>query len=207
MIFGVINSKGGVGKTTVSVHLAAWLAEKKSRVILVDADIQNSSSEWVRELELPIQIENLGSSSAILDRIEELSEEGDHVVIDGPAGLSDVTKSIMLCADRVLFPCGPSALDLRAAFDAANTLHEAKDIRAGLPKAIFIPNKIQRNYRLSRELLDSAQSLGLEQGPPLGLRQAFADSAGQGSTVWKMGLRAKAAAQEMKSLCKEVTRV
>ena len=207
MIFGVINSKGGVGKTTLSVHLTAWLAGKKSQVTLVDADIQNSSSEWARELQLPIRIENLGSSDAILDRIKGLAEEGDHIVIDGPAGLSDVTKSIMLCADRILFPCGPSALDLRAAFDAAQTLREAQEIRAGQPRAIFIPNKVQRNYRLSRELLESAESLGLEQGPPLGLRQAFADAAGQGTTVWKMGTRAKVAANEIQTLCKKVTHV
>lgn len=59
MIYGLTNSKGGVGKTTIAVHLAAWLVKKKRRVIFIDADPQSSASQWIRELELPIQLEQL----------------------------------------------------------------------------------------------------------------------------------------------------
>jgi hypothetical protein len=54
-------------------------------------------------------------------------------VIDGPAGLSATTRAIMLRADRVLFPCGPSILDLRAASKAVQLLREAKKTRKGKP--------------------------------------------------------------------------
>ena len=49
MIIVVANSKGGVGKSTFSVHLAAWLHEQGHRVTLADCDTQQSSSEWIRE--------------------------------------------------------------------------------------------------------------------------------------------------------------
>ena len=44
MIYALTNSKGGVGKSTLSVHLAVWLKEQGARVALVDSDVQGSSS-------------------------------------------------------------------------------------------------------------------------------------------------------------------
>jgi len=56
MIYGLTNSKGGVGKTTIAVHLAAFLAKKKREVVFIDADPQQSASTWIRELALPIRL-------------------------------------------------------------------------------------------------------------------------------------------------------
>ena len=49
MIIAIANSKGGVGKSTLAVHLAAWLHEQGHQVTLADCDTQHSSSEWIRE--------------------------------------------------------------------------------------------------------------------------------------------------------------
>ena len=49
MILALTNSKGGVGKSTLAVHLAAWWKEQGGDVALVDADAQGSSSVWLRE--------------------------------------------------------------------------------------------------------------------------------------------------------------
>ena len=48
-VVALTNSKGGVGKSTVSVHLAAWSQERGLRTALVDADIQGASSLWLHE--------------------------------------------------------------------------------------------------------------------------------------------------------------
>ena len=77
MIYGLTNSKGGVGKTTIAVHLAAWLAKKKRTVIFIDADPQSSASQWIKELGLPIQLEQIDSPDTIIHRLAKLASDAD----------------------------------------------------------------------------------------------------------------------------------
>ena len=198
MIVATVNQKGGVGKSTIAVHLVSWFRERQVEVALVDADVQSSSSTWAKELDEDIPIYRYQTADAILDEVRLLEEEV--VVVDGPAGLGEVTRSILLVADVALIPCGPSALDLCAASDAVRALEQVHQIRGDLPLGAFIPNKLQKNYRLSDELLVTAKTLGLTVTPGLGLRQAVADSAGQKSVVWSMNRQAETAAQEMLGL-------
>lgn len=206
MIYGLTNSKGGVGKTTIAVHLAAWLAKKKRTVIFIDADPQSSASQWIRELNLPIKLEQLSEPEDIIHRVAKLAADADDIVIDGPAGLSTTTRAIMLRADRVFLPCGPSILDLRAASKAVSLLREAQKSRKGLPKGMLVPNKLQKRGRLSREMLGAADKLGIPLLSGLSQRQSFADAAGQAKVVWQMGATALLASHEMQQLMKEMTR-
>jgi len=206
MIYGLTNSKGGVGKTTIAVHLAAYLANKKRSVIFIDADPQQSASAWIKELSTAVRLETLDAPKELIRRVAELEEDADDIVIDGPAGLSETTRAIMLRADKVFLPCGPSILDLRAASKAVQLLHEAQKARKGLPKGALIPNKLQKRGRLSREMLDAVHKLKIPVLAGLSLRQAFADAAGQARTVSEMGASALLAAHEMKQLMKEMTR-
>lgn len=206
MIYGLTNSKGGVGKTTIAVHLAAWLVKKKRSVIFIDADPQSSASQWIRELDLHIQLEQLSEPEELIHRVTNLSTGANDIVIDGPAGLSTTTRAIMLRSDRVFFPCGPSILDLRAASKAVTLLLEAQKSRKGPPKGMLIPNKLQKRGRLSREMLGAAEKLGVPLLSGLSQRQSFADAAGQAKVVWQMGASALPASHEMQHLLKEMTR-
>src|SRR5450755_4224587 len=149
MIYGLTNSKGGVGKTTIAVHLAAFLAKKKRKVVFIDADPQQSASTWIRELALPMELETIPDAEEIIRRVAHFAADADDIVIDGPAGLSETTRAIMLRADTVFLPCGPSILDLRAASKAVQLLHQAQKARKGLPTGALIPNKLQKRGRLS----------------------------------------------------------
>jgi chromosome partitioning protein len=206
MIYGLANSKGGVGKTTIAVHLAAWLAKKKRSVVFIEADPQQSASAWIAELDLPIELEQISEPEAILRRVAKRAADADDIVIDGPAGLSPTTRAIMLCADRVFLPCGPSILDLGAASKAVDVLAKAQKTRAGKPRGFLIPNKLQKRARLSREMLETAQTLGVKVLPGLCHRQSFADAPGQAKVVWQMGASAFLASLEMQQLMKEMTR-
>ncbi|MCW0219389.1 MAG: ParA family protein [Prosthecobacter sp.] len=206
MIYGLTNSKGGVGKTTIAVHLAAWLVKKKRSVTFIDADPQSSASQWISELNLDIHLEKLSEPEEIIRRVAELATDANDIVIDGPAGLSTTTRAIMLRSDRVFLPCGPSILDLRAASKAVTLLLEAQKSRKGPPKGMLIPNKLQKRGRLSREMLSAAQKLGVPLLAGLSQRQSFVDAAGQAKVVWQMGASAIVATHEMQKLMKEMTR-
>lgn len=198
------NSKGGVGKSTVSVHLAAWTHERGLRTGLVDADVQGASSLWLHEAVPEIPVFRLQTPDDILDQVPRLAVQFDVLVLDGPAGLSEVTRASLLLANLALLPCGPSALDLRAAQEAIRVVRQAQQIRGGPPQAVLVPNKLQVQYRLSQEMLAAAGSLGVPVMSGLRLRQAFADAAGQGTLVWRMDRRGEAAATELDLLFKEV---
>jgi chromosome partitioning protein len=204
MLFAFTNSKGGVGKSTLAVHSAVWLLEKGMRVALVDADVQGSSSVWLREASAETALFRLATPDDVLDQIPKIQAEFEHVIVDGPAGLSEVTRSILLMADMTFLPCGPSVLDLRAANDAIRVVRQVQNIRKGPPKAILVPNKLQIQYRLSQELLATARSLEIPASSPLRLRQAYADAVGQGTVVWRMGPRAVDAATEIQQLLMEL---
>ena len=205
MIFALANSKGGVGKSTLAVHLAVWLAEQGLKVALVDADVQGSSTVWLHEAAAGIKILRLQTPDDVLDQIPRIQPEFEHIVVDGPAGLSEVTRTILLLADVTFLPCGPSVLDLRAVNDAIRVLRQVQRIRQGAPKAVLVPNKLQVQYRLSMEFLETVRSLEIPTATGLRLRQAYADAAGQGTVVWRMGTRsAHEAAAEISSLFKEL---
>ena len=206
MIYALTNSKGGVGKSTLSVHLAVWLKEQGARVALVDSDVQGSSSVWLHEVDPEMRILRLQTPDDVLDQIPRIQSEFDHIVVDGPAGLSEVTRTILLVADVTFLPCGPSVLDLRAANDAIRAVRQVQRIRDGSPHAVLVPNKLQIQYRLSIEFLETASSLEIPSSSGLRLRQAYADAAGQGTVVWRMGTRsAVEAATEIQTLFKELT--
>lgn len=200
MIIALSNSKGGVGKSTLAVHLAVWWQEQGGDAALVDADAQESSSVWLREAAPHIPVFRLQTPDDILDQVPDLRRKFDFVVVDGPAGLSEVTRAILLVIDLALLPCGPSVLDLRAANDAIRVVRQAQTIRQGPPQAMLVPNKLQVQYRLSREMLETTRSLEIPTAAGLRLRQAYADAAGQGTVVWRLGAKGEAAANEIREL-------
>lgn len=200
MIVALTNSKGGVGKSTLAVHLVVWLRERGADVALVDADAQGSSSTWLHEAQPSIRIVRLQTPDDVIEQTPRLRQEFDYVVIDGPAGLSEVTRAVLLIADMALLPCGPSVLDLRAANEAIRVVRQAQGIRQGPPRAMLVPNKVQVQYRLSREFVETLPGLGVPCLTGLRLRQAYAEAAGQGTVVWRLGPRAEAASIEIKEV-------
>src|SRR3984885_11149958 len=99
VIIAITNLKGGVGKSTIAVHLAAWLHERGHRVTLADCDMQQSSSEWIREAVPEIKTVRLDNPDVILNELPTLDQETDFVVADGPGSLNETSRSLLLRAD------------------------------------------------------------------------------------------------------------
>ncbi len=205
MIIAIANSKGGVGKSTLAVHLAAWLQKQGHRVTLADCDTQQSSSEWIRESVPEIKAVRLDNPDEILNDLPLLNQESDYVVADGPGSQTETSRALLLRADLAIVPCKASMLEVRALAKATEVLRQAQDIRGGKPAAVIVLSMVGRNYRLTQDMKEAAAALGL----PLAttamiLRQIYADAPGQGSVVWGMGTRAREAATEVEQLFREL---
>jgi chromosome partitioning protein len=205
MIIVVANSKGGVGKSTVAVHLAAWLREQGHSVTLADCDTQHSSSEWIKEAMPDVQTVRLADPDEIIDRLPALSQQSDFVVADGPGSNTEISRALLFRADFALVPCKASLLEVRALAQATNVLRQAQDIRGGQPKAIIVLSMVGKTYRLTQDMKAAAEALHLPLAKTaLTLRQIYADSPGQGAVVSQLGSRGREAAAEVEALFREV---
>ncbi|MFH1417342.1 MAG: ParA family protein [Planctomycetota bacterium] len=209
MLIAVVNQKGGVGKTTLAVHLAVWLHERGNNVAFIDADGQSSSSRWIQSAERGITLVRETDADAIIEQAQILRRNHDLVVADGPANLADSTRALLLVADFALVPCGVTVPELESTADTIRILCNAQAVRPpGLPPATVVLGRLRDDrFSLTREAPEAAQTLGLPVcRHVLRLREALADAPGQRTVVWRMGYRAKAATTEMQNVIMEVMR-
>jgi chromosome partitioning protein len=177
MIFACSNVKGGVGKSTLAVHLYFWLKARDLQVVLVDCDVQQSSSRWLTDIDPTLDYVRLSEPTEVRPVLKTLAKDFPAIVVDGPAGLTDLNYRILMISDVCLVPCGPSLLDLEASQLVIAAIKEAQETRAGKPAALFVGNKVQPHLRLSRDMLETAQSIGIPLATtPIRLRQAFPDA-------------------------------
>ncbi|ACB54566.1 unknown (plasmid) [Crocosphaera subtropica ATCC 51142] len=208
-IISLVNQKGGVSKSTTSVHLAYWLlTQQKQKVLLVDADGQRSSSQWVEGMEdIKISHKVIQSPDDLLEQIPTLAADYDYVIIDGPASLSEATRAILFRSDLAVIPVQPTGVDLRSASDAMRLVKQAQSVRGGLPLAVIFLSRAVKGTNLKKEaiaLLSQIKEAKLLK-TVVHQKQAIADTSGQSATVWDFsGKPAKDSAREYEQLFKEV---
>lgn len=206
MVITVVNQKGGVGKTTLAVHLAVWLRERGSRVALIDADGQAASTRWMQIVEPRVTVVTESGPDAIIEQAQRLRDSHDFIVGDGPANLAEGTRALLLIADMAIVPCGATLPELEAAAQTFRILRNAQVARSRVLPSRLLLNRLRCDrYVLTRESRRAAEALGVPLcHSVLRLREAIADSPGQRSVVWRMGRRANDAAREMGTLLEEI---
>lgn len=206
-IIAFANQKGGAGKSTGAVHAADWFTQAGRSAVLVDADGQQSSSGWLKELNLPCYVMN--DPEALFDELPKLAKSFDTVIVDGPGNASEVTKALLIRADLVLIPCRDSMIDLASTGKIVQFVRQAKEIRGGLPVAAVYLNAVKDNTVLLREAREALQNGILPLlDTALPDRQCIKDAPGQASTVFRMkGEPAKSAANAYTRLLQEALKL
>lgn len=175
----IANPKGGVGKSTFSTNLAGYFASQGHKVMLGDADAQQSSRTW-----LSLRPANLPPISAweITDgHIAKPPKGTTHLVIDTPAGLKGHKLDALLkLADKVIVPLQPSIFDILA---TEEFLKKLADREARFEVGV-LGMRVNARSRAADQLAHYVTQLGL---PVLGyLRdtQNYIQLAAHGATLW-----------------------
>jgi chromosome partitioning protein len=156
-IIAILNGKGGVGKTTTSINLAATFAEE-NKVLLVDADIQGSASWWVGRGEKPMGFDiSQETDPELLGNLHKITGY-DLVVVDTPPALrSEALATVVAIANYLVLPTPPAPMDLAVLID---TVREAV-IPVGTPHRVLLTKVDTRSLGEALEAQSTLRQLGI----------------------------------------------
>ena len=204
MIIAILNQKGGVGKTTLSVNLAAALALAGKRTLLVDADPQASALDWqaARKGESLFPVVGIAKPTLHKD-IPVLASGYEHIVIDGPPRANDLAKSAIMAAELVVIPVQPSPYDVWAAEEIIKLYQEVGLYKESL-KAVFAINRKIGNTAIGRDVGEALKGYPFPLAASfISQRVIFAESAASGLSVLEAEPKCLAA-KEIRSLIQEL---
>lgn len=136
MIIGMVSQKGGPGKTTVTVNLAAELARRGADVMLVDADHGiASASNWVADRAenpaLPV-VHSIQKQGNVRAALIDLDKRYDYVLVDVAGRDSQEMRTAMTAAHLLVVPMRPSQLDLDTIPRLLELIEAGRDLNPGL---------------------------------------------------------------------------
>lgn len=210
-IIAIINQKGGVGKSTIALNLAAALSHKNHRAFLVDADPQGTLSMWAKARARQthpkinnniIITEKPWAPEDILNLTQ--SPSYDFVIIDcGPAN-SKVAKAALVVSSLAIIPISPSPLDIDSARATIELIQQGVTRGAVKVKAYLLISKKIVSTNLAKEAHHAGQILNLPVlKTEISQRIAFCESAITGQSVLEYASNSLAA-KEFIALGKEV---
>lgn len=206
-VIAFVGNKGGAGKTTLSINLAAGLA-RYEKTAIVDADPQGSSVHWYANSDGSRVTPVYQAETTLLDQIELLKDEYVYVIADCPPSVhAPQTDVILKMADVAIVPVQPSPVDLWATVHIEQAINEAKQLNPAL-RAILVVNQMESRSTLSQLIREALGEIAVPVATTaLRKRAVYKASALEGRTVFDMGRRGEEAAKELDELINEVIRV
>ena len=199
-------NKGGTGKSTLAINLAAALA-RRSRTVILDADPQGSVIQWskIRAGSLPLSV--VASTQDTREYIVELKHEYDHVVVDCPPSiLASQLADSLAEATSVLIPVQPSPVDLWSTVHIESLLARAYGNEQE-QCALLVINQLEPRTVLSQIVCGAVNEFKISVAKTTIRRRAvYRNSILEGRTVFEMGKRGHAAVEEIQELVQEVLR-
>ena len=203
-IIAIVGNKGGAGKTTLSVNLAAGISNQSS-IAVIDADPQGSSLQWRAIAGDNVHFPVYAPTFSLKQQAESYSNKSDVVLIDCPPSVkSPQTISVLEFADIALIPVQPSPMDLWATVHIEKAIAEAKETNPDL-KALLVINQLESRTTLSKLVREVLNEIALPVADTAIRRRAiYRNSALEGKSVFGIGRRGADAVEEINSLIQEV---
>lgn len=206
-VIAVINQKGGTGKTTLALNLAAGLA-RRAPTAIVDADPQHSISQWGAMSEdddtLP-RVTQVGDTAT--GAISHLKQHHHYVVVDCPPAVQGpVINAVIDSVDVILIPVLPSPLDLWASVEMAALVNRAQQKNWAL-QAYLVLNQVETRNALSRVMQQAVAELDIPLlQANIQRRAAYRSAAVEGVSVYALGHRGLQAVADIEAIIEEVLR-
>ncbi|MHB8915104.1 MAG: ParA family partition ATPase [Thiobacillus sp.] len=204
-VIAVINQKGGAGKTTLAMNLAAGLA-RRGKTVVMDLDPQGSSRQWASmgQVSFPASVEHMDGTWDARS-LHQHYQDYQHMVLDCPPSLdSHASRQALRACDVALIPVLPSPIDLWASLKLPQEIEEARKVNPNI-QAYLVLNQLEPNSALSTAMHEALAEFGI---PVLNAvirrRAVYRSAALEGSSVFQMGGHGTQAVEEIDALIKEV---
>ena len=203
-IIAIVGNKGGAGKTTLSVNLAAGISREHS-IVLIDADPQGSSLQWRAIAGDNVNFPAYAPTFSLREQAKQYAVKNEYILIDCPPSVhAPQTLAVLEFADLALIPVQPSPIDLWATVHIEKAINEAREVNPGL-KAMLVINQIEARTTLSKLVREVLSEIALPVADTAIRRRAvYRNSALEGKSVFDIGKRGADAAAELDRLIREV---
>ena len=204
-VVAIAQQKGGAGKTSLAIHLAAEWARGKKRICLIDCDPQGSAAGWAAfrraaGSRLPSLDFRAVEGWKVPGEIGSAGRNADIVIVDTPPHAETAARGAVRAADLVLVPMQPSPMDLWAT-TASLEMAEAEKV-----PALVVFNRVPPRGKVAEAVMAELKSMDTKAATTtLGNRQAFVQSLERGLGVTE-AFGSSLAAQEIRALAKELNR-
>ena len=206
MIIVVGGIKGGSGKTTVATNLAAMRAAEGRDVLLIDADDQETASDFTilrneRQADAPSYTSIKLTGPAVRTETLRLREKYEDIIIDTGGRDTTSQRAALTVADMLLVPFVPRSFDVWTLEKVAALVSEMRAANPGLRAHAFLNRTDPRGQDNDEaaEVLKDTEALAFLDAP-LGTRKAFGNAAAQGLAVTELKPQDLKAAEEMTTL-------
>lgn len=203
-VVAMVGNKGGAGKTTLTINLAAMLSQEYD-VVILDADPQQSSLQW-RE------IARSQPDLAVVEAVEDVAEVLNRVkgryrycMIDCPPSVHSIQmQQALRVADLALVPVQPSPLDIWATVHIEEEIEQSRKDNPALT-ALLVINQLEPRTRLSQIMRRAMDELTLPAADTaIRRRAAYRNSFLEGRTALDLGALGTGATDEIRNLMNEM---